>query len=109
MNKIEQLLKELRESSDRMYDIFTSGSCTRLFFMLKIVFPKAQLYWSNLDNHAITKIGTSFYDIGGIVNKTYIKSRDYDLVSKDKYDGYKLLKKTEEEVSLKVITEKYYK
>ena len=109
MNKIEQLLKEFRESSDRMYDIFTSGSCVRLFFILKIIFPKAQLYWSDLDNHAITKIGNNYYDIGGVVNKAYMKHKDYNFVSKDKYDGYRLLKKIEEGVSLSVVTEKYYK
>lgn len=46
-----------------MVTIYTSGSCYNFFFILKSVFPDAELY-DNLD-HGITKIGDKFYDING--------------------------------------------
>lgn len=107
MDKIELFLKELRDSSDRMYDIFTTGSCFRLYLILKHIYSKAEPYWSDIDSHAISKINNNFYDIGGKLDKEYVKHKQYVKVDKNFIKGYSLLKKTEDTVDLKVIVEKY--
>ena len=109
MNKIELFLKELRESSDRINNIFTNGACVRLFSMLKILFPNAELYWSDRDVHGVTKIDGVYYDIGGIVCSDYLIMKEYHLIPPENYAGYKLLKHTEEDVKLSVTVEKYFK
>jgi hypothetical protein len=108
--QIEDFLKELRDSSDRMYEVFTKGSCARLFFIIKALIPKAKLYWSNIDNHAITKIDGEYYDIGGIMNKDYVVRKEYNLVPESQHPAYALLKYSElEEIRGAGISEKYYK
>ena len=109
MNKIELFLKELIDSSDRMYGIFTNGSCTRLFFLVKTVFEDAQLWWSDKDGHAIIRLDDGFYDIGGKLNESYINSKEYHFIPEANYDGYKLLKYVEEGVERRVAIEKYFK
>lgn len=104
---IDKFLKELRESADIQFKIFTEGSCFKLYRILKIVFPKAKAYWSDLDNHCITKVGDEFYDIGGIVKKSYIKGRSYYLIPKSQLRGYSLLKWMNEEDSIGTKIEKY--
>lgn len=107
MNKIESFLKDLRESSDRMYDIFTTGSCFRLYLILKHFYPEAEPYWSDVDGHTLVKIDNCFYDIGGRVDKNYVKSKSYFKIDNKHIKGYSLLKKTEEGVNLSVNIEKY--
>jgi hypothetical protein len=109
MSKIELFLKELRESSDRMYDIFTDGSCARLFFLVKIVFVDAQLWWSDRDGHAVIRLDDGFYDIGGKINESYINNKEYHFIPEANYDGYKLLKYVEEGIQRRVTCEKYFK
>lgn len=109
MNKVELLLKELRDAADIMFNIFTKGSCFRLFSILKIVYPKAESYWSDVDNHAVTKINDSYYDIGGILNKEYIEEKGYYKVTGRFYDGYHLLKynRDKEQAGVALTPEKY--
>ncbi len=112
MNKeaILLFLKELRDSSDRIYQTFTEGSCVRLFKMLHIINPEAELYWSDGDNHSITKIKDVYYDIGGEVVEIYVKQREYHLVPKKNWSGYFLMKYSElEDIKNKVVVEKYFK
>ncbi len=109
MGKVETFIKELRESSDRMYNIFTQGSCVRLFCMLNVFYEDATMYWSDRDGHAITKIDGKYYDIGGRVAPKYVNIKEYHPVPSKHIDGYRLLKNTEEEVKLFVSVEKYFK
>lgn len=92
MDNIELFLKELRESSDVIFNIFTNGSCFRLYSILKHVVPGAVPYWSDADAHAVVKIGDNFYDIGGKVNHTYVQDQGYYEVPEELRDGYALLK-----------------
>ena len=109
MNKIELFLKELRGSADRVYTIFTNGSCVQLYFILKVFYPKARLYWSGTDNHAVTKIKGSYYDIGGNIGKDYIKQKEYYYVRKKNHPGYRLIKYSEIEALKGVCVEKYFR
>ena len=96
---IEKFLKELRDTADIQSKIFTQGSCFRLYKVLKVISPKAQAYWSDIDNHCITKIEGEFYDIGGIIKKSYIEENGYYRIPKKQFKGYSLLKWVSEEVN----------
>lgn len=106
---IELFLRELCDSSDRIYGIFTNGSCVRLFAILKAIWHNADLYWSDRENHAITKIDGIFYDIGGVVNKEYVELKEYHKVKPCQYAGYMMIKHTEEDVERSIVVEKYFK
>ncbi len=92
MNKVENFLKELRDSSDKQMRIFTTGSCFKLYLILKTIFPKAIPYWSDVDGHAITKIGREYYDIGGKLDYKYVSSKGYFRIPENQLHGYSLLK-----------------
>ena len=104
---IENFLKELRESADIQFKIFTEGSCFRLYIILKTIYPKAKPYWSDLENHCVTKINGKFYDIGGEIKKSYVKDRSFYEIPKDQMNGYKILKWVSEDDSLGTKVEKY--
>ena len=91
---VNEFLTALRESADIQYCVFTQGSCFRLYQILKIIEPKAEAYWSDLDNHCITKIDGKFYDIGGEVSSAYITDCNYNKIPKKQLKGYALLKYT---------------
>lgn len=111
MNKEESIvefLRELRESADEIYAIYLNGSCYRLYKMLSCFFPEAEPYWSDRDNHCITKIEDKFYDIGGEVHKDYIDEMGYFKIPKHLERGYYLLKwKEKEELCISTKIEKY--
>tara|TARA_R110000851_G_scaffold96879_1_gene210100 strand:- start:69 stop:392 length:324 start_codon:yes stop_codon:yes gene_type:complete len=105
---INKFLKELRDSADIQSKIFTKGSCFRLYKVLKVVFPDAKPYWSDIDNHCITKIEGEFYDIGGIIKKSYMKESGYYKIRKKQLRGYSLLKWVSEDAdSIESKIEKY--
>lgn len=61
-----KFIKMLRESCpDVMIDVFTQGSCYRLFKILQAVFPQAQCYYDHIVGHVYTEIDGRFYDIHG--------------------------------------------
>lgn len=105
--KILEFLKELRDSADIQYKIFTEGSCYKLFVLLKVVFPTAKAYWSDRCNHCITEIDGKYYDIGGKINKTYMLDNGYYLIPKGHEKGYKLLKWVDNKTVLSATVEKY--
>ena len=49
-----------------MVNIFTRGSCLNFFILLKQIFPEAEAYFNQ--QHIITRVGSSFYDITGRVS-----------------------------------------
>lgn len=104
---INQFLKELRESADIQYSIFTNGSCFRLYKILKIVFPEVEAYWSDMDRHCIVNYKGEFYDIGGIMSKTYVKSKSYYKIDKSQLRGFSLLKYINNDECLGAKVEKY--
>lgn len=89
--QIELLLKELRESGDIIYKIFTEGSCFRLYPVLKAIYPEAIAWWSDRDNHCAIQIGNIFYDIGGNINADRVKN-SYYCIPENELPGYKLMK-----------------
>lgn len=108
-NKINNFLTELRESAEAQYNIFTQGSCFRLYLILKTIFPKAEPYWSDMDNHCIIKIDDKFYDIGGEINKNYVDSQNYNRIRKEHIKGFSLLKYSKNESNMRTITIEKYK
>lgn len=104
---VKEFLKELRDSADIQFVIFTEGSCFRLYKILKTVFPQAVAYWSDLDNHCITEIDGEFYDIGGTIKKSYTKNRSYYKIPKSQLRGYSILKWMNNEESIGTKIEKY--
>lgn len=70
---ILKFIASIRNAHSKMVDIFTKGSCLNFYFILKCVYPDAEL-WYNC-NHVITKIDDCFYDITGRVSgENYIKN-----------------------------------
>lgn len=104
---INKFLTELRDSADLQYKIFTEGSCFRLYIILKVVYKNAKVYWSDRDNHAITKINKRYYDIGGEISPKYIKEAGYYRVPKKQEKGYKILKWVDSNTTLGAKPEKY--
>lgn len=105
---ILNFLKELRESSERIFIIFTKGSCFRLYNILKTFEPTAQPYWSDLCNHAIVKINKVYYDIGGEVTQEYAENNNYYLILEKHRESFYLLKYTETpELAIKIEPSKY--
>jgi|TARA_R110000744_G_scaffold69536_3_gene141122 hypothetical protein len=110
MNKIELMLIALRDSYENMYEIFTEGSCFQLYLVLKALHPEAVPYWSDKQNHAVTKVGEFYYDIGGILNTKHVESPEqgaYYIVTPEKIAGYSLLKYTSKEESRDITIERY--
>jgi len=108
MNNIEKFLFELRDSAEIMYNIFTKGSCFRLYLIMRQVFPESIPYWSDMDNHCVVMVEGNFYDIGGLLSKKYVNDKGYYRVSDDLIPGYSLMRYTTEDVAKKTITvEKY--
>lgn len=108
--KVEKFLKELRDSSERIFSIYTKGSCFRLYSILKIIEPSAKAYWSDIHSHAITEIGGSFYDIGGKLSKRYVEEEGYYQIPEKLLKGFYLLRYSEDEnLNNSVIVQKYNK
>ncbi len=59
-------LAELRDAFPGSEEVFTRGSCFRLYRMLRVICPDAEC-WYDMD-HAITRIGGRWYDITGEVS-----------------------------------------
>lgn len=107
--KVEEFIKELRNSAERIYNIYTQGSCYRLCVILQTIDPKAKAYWSDIDGHAITKVKGEFYDIGGKISTEYVEDRGYYLIPEKLKDGYYLLRYKEDEALLNGVTIEKYK
>jgi hypothetical protein len=108
MNKVEIFLKQLRESADIIYKIYTDGSCYKLYEILKVFYPDAIPYWSDRDNHCLVKIKDSFYDIGGIINKEWVEEKGYYPIPENQKHGYSLLKYSSvKEEQSSIVVEKY--
>ena len=64
-----QTIRLIRDSHSEMTNIFSYGSCMNFHFILKHHYPQAELYYSILHGHVITKIDGQFYDITGQVTR----------------------------------------
>jgi hypothetical protein len=108
MINIDLFLKELRDSSDYMMTIFTTGSCFRLYKILQTIYPNAIPYWSDRDRHCITEISGRFYDIGGEICVSHVEDRGYFKILPKMENGYYLLKHTSnKDNQYSVTVEKY--
>lgn len=103
--RVEKFLFELRSSADIIPKIFTEGSCFKLYLILKIVFPEAIAYWSDIENHCIIFINNQFYDIGGRLNKKYTEDKGYYRIPDEYLRGYSLLGYSD--IDRKVTVERY--
>ena len=108
MNKIELLLKALRESAEVVYEVYTTGSCYQLYNVLKTHYPQAVPYWSDKDSHAVVKIDEDFYDIGGKLNREYVTAEQgYYELNESKRPGFNLLRYLDEDRSRGIVTQRY--
>lgn len=64
--KVKKLLPILRDSHPDMVDIFTKGSCANLFIFIRSIYQGAKPFYN--DDHIITKVGQTFFDITGKVD-----------------------------------------
>jgi len=72
MNK-EDILKfiiSLRESDKYIKTIYTNGGCYQFYLVLSLLYPTAEPFITPDNEHVVTKIGTKYYDINGIYDKT---------------------------------------
>lgn len=68
--KILNQISALRDSHPQMVNIFRYGSCLNLFCILKLIYPEAEAYYNQ--DHIVTKIDKSFYDISGrVLDRNY--------------------------------------
>lgn len=65
--EVLKFISLIRKTFGRYED--TSGGCYKFYLILKTTFPDAIGYYN--DDHVITKIGDSFFDIDGMVKPAY--------------------------------------
>lgn len=82
MINVESFIAKIRDSFIGSQQVYTEGSCYHFYLILKEVFPDAEPYYDQ--DHIITKIGDSFYDITGEVRK------DMNINLYDRLPGYSL-------------------
>lgn len=63
--KIDQFIKELRDSDGYIQHIYTKGSCYRFHILLSKMYKGCVPYISGMKNHIITKYRGKYYDING--------------------------------------------
>lgn len=108
MINIDLFLQELRNSADIQYNIFTTGSCFRLYCILKVIFPEVKPFWSDSEGHSIVKLGDKFYDIGGELKKSYVENAEYREIDKEFFNGYRMMKYSpDHEHKPKIYTSRY--
>lgn len=76
--EIEKFLKELRECfpDGIAKKVFTEGSCARLSFMLKEMYPEGDVMWN--EDHATFRYQGRLYDITGEVqDENYLKLEEH--------------------------------
>lgn len=81
MQSLLSFLRELKYSYHLNEQIYTQGSCFRLYKILQSLFLQANPYYSHLDGHWITEIDGKFYDINGEINWEYTEHKEYKLVT----------------------------
>lgn len=74
--KVLSLIKSIRDSFVGAEQVYTSGSCFKLYKILKTQFSSALPYCDG--SHIITEIDYKFYDINGVVDKE--KVSDFTLL-----------------------------
>lgn len=78
--RLELLLKKIRESFAGAATVFKRGSCFQLYEIVKVVFPDVRPYLYNED-HIYIDLHGSFFDINGEVND----SMDIEMISRHGY------------------------
>jgi hypothetical protein len=68
MVNIENFIAKIRDSFIGSQQVYTEGSCYHFYLIMKEIFPEAECWYD--EDHIVTKIGDSFYDITGEVRKT---------------------------------------
>lgn len=61
----EALIARLRGAHPDMEWIFMRGSCFELYEILRVVWPEAEPWYSQIEGHVFVKIGPWWYDIRG--------------------------------------------
>lgn len=89
MIKPIELITALRESDFYIECIFMQGSCFKFHLFLKSIYPESEPYMSDKKDHVISRIGSEFYDITGMLSLKNKGERyfaftesDYELASK---------------------------
>lgn len=81
-SKLLEFLRELRDSYENQYNIFTHGSCYRLYKIIKTFNPEVIPYYSEIKGHWIIKTTEGgFFDIGGELSKSYVEVYGFEEVT----------------------------
>ena len=85
MLKIDRLLNYLRKSTTASTYIFKNGGCFMLYKIIKLLYPKAEAYYDQIEGHVYTKVNQKYYDITGECeyNEKWIKLKDEPKLFKD--------------------------
>jgi len=80
---IEKIIESLRNSDRYIEAIFTEGSCYKFYLFLRTIYPHAEPYFTEDNEHVVTRVGDSFYDITGNVNgeQCYTPMSDDDIAT----------------------------
>ncbi|KAB7891426.1 hypothetical protein [Poseidonibacter ostreae] len=70
MNKVEKIIRTIRESFVGSVTVYTKGSCYGFHKILKEIFPDAVAFYK--DEHIVSKIDNKYYDITGEVKENFI-------------------------------------
>jgi len=65
------IIDALRKSDSYIINIFKEGSCYKFYEFLRVIYPNAMPYINKEENHVVTKINSSFYDITGKIARKY--------------------------------------
>lgn len=92
--KIEQFIKELRNSDEYIHHIYTNGGCYKFHILLSKMYKNTIPYISCDKNHIITKYRGKYYDIHGERNNigyTPLTENELSLVNKWSFHRHNLL------------------
>jgi len=59
------IIDALRKSDSYIINIFKEGSCYKFYEFLRVIYPNAMPYINSKENHIVTKINSTLYDITG--------------------------------------------
>lgn len=85
-NDLLRLIKALRESDKYIEQIYTHGGCYQFFLFIRSIYPNPVLPYMNRDKtHVVTKIGTNYVDITGLINGVFYRMTPEDVALAEKW------------------------
>lgn len=60
-----KLISAIRNSHPDIKQLYMNGQCYNFCLILRAAYPKAEIWYDQVEGHAYTKIGRYWYDIRG--------------------------------------------